>query len=173
MTRRSLPPFTIACTVIALAFATAGPAHAASCKKYKETSGCKVPNGTSYQVTKGANDEMNVTVYRGRGQFTLRSRLHPVPLQALRVQVVAEGRENLQLHGDEDRGVPAPGRNLRDLHVQDLREGQDRLCTQGDGDRQRERDGPGSTARGRSAARTRSTSPPASSTRTLKRVVER
>ena len=73
MPRRSLSPFAITCTVVALACATTGTAHAASCKKYKETSGCKVPNGTSYQVTKGANDEMNVTVYRGRGQFALRS----------------------------------------------------------------------------------------------------
>lgn len=71
MTRRSSSSCAVTCALVALALAPG--AHAASCKKYKETSGCKVPNGTSYQVTKGANDEMNVTVDRGRGQFALRS----------------------------------------------------------------------------------------------------
>lgn len=72
MTKRSLPPLAAA-GAVALAFATAGTAQAASCKKYKETSGCKVANNTSYQVTKGPNDEMNVSVYGGRAQFDLRS----------------------------------------------------------------------------------------------------
>ena len=48
-------------------------ASAASCKKYKESSGCKVANNTSYQVTKGPNDEMNLSVYGGKAQFDLRS----------------------------------------------------------------------------------------------------
>lgn len=71
MPGRSL--FAVTCTAIIVAFATTGPAQAASCKKYKEASGCKVANNTSYQVTKGANDEMNLSIYGGRAQFDLRS----------------------------------------------------------------------------------------------------
>lgn len=69
---RPLPPLAVASAVV-LVMATAGSAQAASCKKFKETSGCKVANNTSYQVTKGPNDEMNVSVYGGRAQFDLRS----------------------------------------------------------------------------------------------------
>lgn len=72
MPRRPLPPLAVA-GALALVVATTGTAQAASCKKYKETSGCKVANNTSYQVTKGPNDEMNVSVYGGRAQFDLRS----------------------------------------------------------------------------------------------------
>ena len=70
MTRSLL--LALACT-LASALATTSPAQAASCKKYKETSGCKLPNTTSYQMSKGDNDEMNLTVDRGVARFDLRS----------------------------------------------------------------------------------------------------
>jgi len=54
---------------ILLALIGVGPADAASCKKYKETKNCKLPNGTSFQYTAGANDEMNLTGYRGKGEL--------------------------------------------------------------------------------------------------------
>lgn len=74
MSSRTFADVATAVAVIASAALTStAPAQAASCKKYKEASGCKLPSGTSYQVTRGANDELNLTVDRGKAKLALRS----------------------------------------------------------------------------------------------------
>ncbi|MEI2703047.1 MAG: hypothetical protein V9E83_11685 [Baekduia sp.] len=60
-------------SAVIVASAAALPAQAASCKKLKEASGCKLPNGTSYQYSRSDTDEMNLTVDRGKAQITVRS----------------------------------------------------------------------------------------------------
>ena len=49
------------------------PAPAASCKEGREATGCPLPSNASYQMTRGENDEMNLSISRGKAQFDLRS----------------------------------------------------------------------------------------------------
>ena len=75
MSRRSRSLLSVVAALVAgAAFAaTSAPAAGKCSKPGKEASGCTLPKNTSYQMTRGENDEMNLTTYSSPGQFDLRS----------------------------------------------------------------------------------------------------